>query len=133
MSILEGVLSEELERCERHKAAILAEREDPNITPECREHCQSVLLRIGKDIRSLKRALEPELPATVNLLPCPICGAEPWLYEDIQDFWVYCTDGCRAPKCEHFDQRHSAYSWNDWAKWYQEEQKRMKGERNHEQ
>jgi len=118
VTILEGVLKEELERCERHKAAILAEKKDPNISPERLKQHEETLQRIGKDMRRLKRALEPELPETVKLLPCPICGAEPWIYEDTDDFWVYCSEDCSAPKCAHFDPRHSAYAWNDWAKWY---------------
>lgn len=53
-----------------------------------------------------------------ELQVCPICGAKPWLYEDVDDIWVYCTDGCPAPRCEHFDPQHTALSWNDWVRWY---------------
>lgn len=123
MSILEEVLSEEMGRCERRKSAVLAEREDPHISPERRKQLNKILQEIGKDLRRLKRALEPELPDVVELLPCPICNAKPSLCEDDQNFGVSCSEDCPAPKCAHFDPRHSAYSWNDWVRWYLENMK----------
>lgn len=118
MSILEEILAEELGRCERHKANVLEELEAPNLSPELKEHFQETLRQIAKDLRRLKRALEPELPNAVELLPCPICKAKPSLCEDIQDFLVHCSEDCSAPKCAHFDPRHTVYSWNDWVRWH---------------
>ena len=55
---------------------------------------------------------------TEELQTCPICGASPWIYEDIQDHHIVCSEDCPAPRCEHTYPRDTSMSWNDWVRWY---------------
>lgn len=54
----------------------------------------------------------------IRLIPCPICHTEPWIYEDVQDMYIVCSEDCLAPKCAHHNPKDTAMSWNDWARWY---------------
>jgi len=57
-----------------------------------------------------------------TLLNCPICGKPARMRCSNSMNHIECTNGCRAPKCEHYNPRYTATSWNNWAKWYWEKQ-----------
>ena len=64
-----------------------------------------------KQLRAARSTVE-------ELASCPICGAKPWIYEDLQDHHIVCSEDCPAPRCEHFHPRDVSVSWNDWVRWY---------------
>lgn len=53
-----------------------------------------------------------------ELAICPICKAKPWIYEDVQDLHIVCSEDCPAPNCAHTHPRNVAMAWNDWVRWY---------------
>lgn len=60
------------------------------------------------------------------LIECPICGKPAKIVEDVQDFSTFCSEDCPSPRCAHHDPKHTAFSWNDWAKWYNLTQRGIK-------
>ena len=58
-----------------------------------------------------------------ELAPCPICKAKPWIYEDVQDLHIVCTEDCPSPNCAHSHPRDVAMSWNTWVRWYRTQAK----------
>lgn len=53
-----------------------------------------------------------------NLEQCPICHAEAKVGYACGDYFMYCSEGCPSPACDHPSESTTICSWNDWAKWY---------------
>lgn len=48
-----------------------------------------------------------------KLLSCPICHVVPELLYACGDYFVYCSDGCPAPMCDHPSEDTTVHSWNE--------------------
>lgn len=57
---------------------------------------------------------------------CPICKSDAVLGYVCGDYFVHCTDDCPAPMCDHANTSTTKLAWQDWSKWYIEQQKREK-------
>lgn len=54
-----------------------------------------------------------------KLKVCPICHTSPKIGYACGDYFVYCSDGCLSPMCDHASENAATCSWNDWAEWYE--------------
>lgn len=59
MSILTGVLEEELDRLQRHREMVLRDLQEEGISDKRRELLQQALQRIPEDLCRIRRALAP--------------------------------------------------------------------------
>lgn len=59
MSVLYSVFEEELDRCCRHREAVLRDLREEGISDKRREILQQVLSQIAEDLCRLRRALAP--------------------------------------------------------------------------
>ena len=46
--------------------------------------------------------------------PCPICGEEPQLMYACGDHFMWCSDGCKSPICDHASDEGTINHWNGW-------------------
>ena len=53
-----------------------------------------------------------------KLRECPICHVTPDLDYACGDYFVHCTDECKAPMCDHASRKETVDHWNGWVEEY---------------
>lgn len=47
-----------------------------------------------------------------KIYSCPICNKVPKIFYACGDFFVYCSDGCLSPMCDHPSKESTIREWN---------------------
>lgn len=60
---------------------------------------------------------ERERPAQMPI-ECPICHQTPEIQYACGDWFLYCSDHCLSPMCDHATPAQAISEWNRWCIWF---------------
>jgi len=55
---------------------------------------------------------------TERITKCPICKTEAKLQYACGDYFIYCSDGCISPMCDHAGAAQTMEEWERWVAWF---------------